>query len=80
MIGLGDLYQRRQDAAEAQSYRCAGCGEERPGGCDWYVFDQLNYCEQCYEARLVVVPCAECGSGDRVDDECGLCEFCQWGI
>ena len=63
MIGLGDVYQRRQDAAEsrlrATLYRCVGCGEERPGDCDWYEFDGRDYCEQCYEAQLATVPCAE---------------------
>ena len=51
-LGLGDIYQRGLDAAEACAhatfYACDGCGEERRGDCDWYEHDGGDYCEDCY--------------------------------
>ena len=51
-LGLGDIYQRRQDEAETQLHGtwipCARCRTERRADSDWYPHRGHDYCEDCY--------------------------------
>jgi len=82
MLGLGDIYARRQDEDEsrlhASLFACADCGEVRRGDDDWYQHAGRYVCESCaYVAEHPECACNECGATDDVFAETGLCWPCE---
>lgn len=81
-LGLGDVYMRRQDEAEAHQCAtrcaCSRCGKDNYCACLWYEYRGRLYCEDCYLVMIHPVPCSECGATEDVDDEIGLCRPCEF--